>query len=133
MKRAIFAAIIACAGFGGGIVGAKSPSVAGTWTLTVEHAGMKLVIDQRDTIVTGTLDWPHGDPIKLTGRLAGHTLTFSGDSAGENFSIHIYSAGTLQDGGTLVGTLGAHFVDFNDAHEVVRAMNQEMPWTAVRR
>lgn len=133
MKHAIFAAIIACTAFGCGTVSAKEPSIAGTWTFTVEHVGMKLVIDQKDTTVTGTLNWPHGDPIKLTGGLAGDTLTLSGDSGGENFTIHIDSTGSLKEGGTLAGTLSAHFVDFNDAHQVVRAMDQQMPWTAVRR
>src|SRR5262249_5927060 len=32
----------------------------------------------------------------------------------------------------MMGTLKAHFVDFNDAHEVVRTRDQEIPWTAAR-
>jgi hypothetical protein len=74
----------------------------------------------------------HGDPIKLTGGLADDTLTFSGDSSGENFTIHIDSTGSLKEDGTLAGTLKAHFVDFNDAHQVVRTRDQEIPWTATR-
>ena len=60
---------------------AKEKSISGTWTLTVEqHFGLKLVLEQKNTVVTGTLDWPHGDPIKLVGALKGDTLTFAGDS-----------------------------------------------------
>lgn len=113
-----------------GSVDAKDSSVAGTWTLSVEHIGIKLVLEQKKSAVTGTLDWPHGDPIKLTGAFADDTLIFSGDSAGENFTIHIDSTGTRKADGTLAGTLKAHFDEFNDAHEFVRSRNQEMPWTA---
>ena len=132
MKRAMIAAIIACAAFGGGTVIAKQPSIAGTWTFMVEHVGLRLVIVQRNRTVTGTLDWPHGNPIKFTGGLAGDTLTFSGDSGGENYTIHIHSAGSINEDGTVAGTLNAHFVDFNDAHKVVRTIDQEIPWTAMR-
>jgi hypothetical protein len=132
MRRAIFAAIIACAAFGGSTVSAKQPSITGTWTFTVEHAGLRLIIGQKDRTVTGTLYWPHGNPIKITGGLAGDTLMFSGDSGGENFTIHIDSTGSIQEDGTLVGTLNTHLVDFNDAHEVVRSMDEKMPWTAMR-
>lgn len=120
--------IVLCAG-----VYAKEKSIAGTWTLTVEQRfGLKLVLAQKDKAVTGTLDWPHGDPVKLTGRVTGDTLTFSGDSAGENFTIHVDSTGTLKADGTMTGTLKAHFVESNDAHEVVRQRDQEIPWTAQR-
>ena len=30
------------------------------------------------------------------------------------------------------GTLKARFVDLNEAHEVVRKQDQEIPWTAAR-
>jgi len=133
MKSAIIAAaVIAVAALGAGSVDAKGKSVTGAWTLTVEHFGLKLELAQKKNAVTGTLDWPHGDPIKLTGRFAGDTLTFGGDSGGENFSIHIDSTGTLKADDTMTGTLRAHFVDFNDAHEVVRKRDQEIPWTAER-
>src|SRR5215467_273502 len=115
-----------------GSVHAKETSIAGTWTLSVEHAGLKLVFTQKHQAVTGTLDWPHGDPMKLSGTVTGDTLTFSGDSSGENFTVHIDSTASLQADGTLTGTLKAHFVDFNDAHEVVRKRDQEIPWTATR-
>ena len=133
MKSTIIAAaVIAVAALGAGSVDAKDKSVTGSWTLMVEHFGLKLELAQKKNAVTGTLDWPHGDPIKLTGAFTGDTLTFAGDSAGENFSIHVDSTGTLKADGTMTGTLKAHFVDFNDAHEVVRKRDQEIPWTAER-
>ena len=111
---------------------AKETSIAGTWTLSIEHIGLKLVLEQKKDAVAGTLDWPHGDPIKLTGAFTGDTLTFFGDSAGENFTIHVNSIGSRKADGTLAGTLKVHFDEFNDAHEVVRVRNQEIPWTAMR-
>src|SRR5262245_36598766 len=133
MKRAIIAAaVFAAASAGTHSVIAKEKSVTGTWTLKVEGIGLKLQLLQKKTAVTGTLDWPHGDPIKLTGALTGDTLTFAGDSSGANFTIHVDSTGTLKADGTMAGTLDARFVDFNDAHEVVRKHDQRIPWTAVR-
>ena len=133
MKRPIIAAAIAAvAVVGAGAADAKEKSVTGTWTLTVEHFGLKLQLLQKKNTVTGTLDWPHGDPIKLTGALTGETLTFAGDSSGANFTIHVDSTGTLKADGTMAGTLDAHFVDFNDDHEVVRKRDQKIPWTAER-
>jgi len=133
MKRAIIAiAIFAVAALGGDSVDAKAKSVTGTWTLRVEHIGLKLELVQKKNTVTGTLDWPHGDPVKLTGTFSGDRLTFAGDSGGENFSVHVESTGTLKADDTMAGTLKALFVDFNDAHEVVRKRDQEIPWTAVR-
>ena len=133
MKRAIIAAaVFAVAAVGADPVNAKGKSVTGTWTLTVEHFGLKLQLLQKKDKVTGTLDWPHGDPIKLTGAFTGETLTFAGDSSGENFTIHVDSTGTLKADDTMAGTLEAHFVDFNDAHEVVRKRDQKIPWTAAR-
>lgn len=67
------------------------------------------MLEEKKSIVTGTLDWPHGDPVKLTGLFAGETLVFSGDSTGENFTIHIDATGTRKADGTLTGTLKAHF------------------------
>jgi hypothetical protein len=131
MKRAIVAAAVLTA-LGTHPVDAKGKSVTGTWTLTVEHFGLKLQLLQKKNTVTGTLDWPHGDPIKLTGAFSGDTLTFAGDSGGENFTIHVESTGTLKADGTMAGTVEAHFVDFNDAHEVVRKRDQKIPWTAAR-
>ena len=117
----------------GSSIFAKEKSIGGTWTLTVEqHFGLKLVLEQKNTAVTGTLDWPHGDPIKLAGTLKGDTLTLSGDGKGENFTLHIDSTGTVKSDGTMAGTLKALFVDLNEAHEVVRKHDQEIPWTAQR-
>jgi hypothetical protein len=111
---------------------AKDTSIAGTWTLSVEHIGVKLVLEQQKGAVTGTLDWPHGDPIKLTGAFTGDEIMFFGDSTGENFTVHINSTGSRKADGTLAGMLKVHFDEFNDAHEVVRVRNQEIPWTAAR-
>ena len=136
MKRAIIAAAVFAVAVAGAdpvnARGAKGKSVTGTWTLTVEHFGLKLQLLQKKDSVTGTLDWPHGDPIKLPGAFTRDTLTFAGDSSGENFTIHVDSTGTLKADDTMAGTLEAHFVDFNDAHEVVRKRDQKIPWTAAR-
>jgi hypothetical protein len=133
MKRAIIATVVFfVAAVGADSVDAKGKSVTGTWTLTVERVGVRLALLQKKNTVTGTLDWPHGDPIKLTGEFTGNTLTFAGDSGGKNVSMHVDSTGTLRVDGTMAGTLNVHFVDFNDAHEIVRNHDQEIPWTAAR-
>ena len=133
MKHSILAVLfVAGATLAVGPVAAQQESIAGDWTFTVEHFGLKLTLEQKKSTVTGLLDWPHGDPIKLTGVFADDTLVLSGDSTGENFTIHVDSTGTRKADGTLTGTLKAHFDEFNDAHEMVRARNQEIPWTAVR-
>ena len=133
MKKATFAAVIvAVVALGVRSVDAKQKSIAGTWTLSVENIGLKLVLAQKKHVVTGTLDYPHGDPITLTGAMTGDMLTFSGDSKGENFTVHVDSTASLKADGTLAGTLKAHLVDFNDAHEIVRQHDNEIPWTAVR-
>jgi hypothetical protein len=124
--------VFATATLGTGSVEAKGKSLTGTWTLTVEHVGLKLTLQQKKNTITGTLDWPHGDPIKLTGGFTGDTLTFGGNSSGDNFTIRIDSTGRLQADGTMTGVLKAHFVDMNNAHEVVRQTDQELPWTAAR-
>ena len=111
---------------------AKETSIAGTWTFSVEHIGLKLVLEQKKDTVNGTLDWPHGDPIKLTGAFTGETLTLFGDSTGANFTVHMNTIGSLKADGTLAGVVKVHFDEFNDAHEVVRVRNQEIPWTAAR-
>ena len=128
MKHLILAVVVAT--LAAASLGAKETSIAGTWTVSVEHIGLKLVLEQKKDAVTGTLDWPHGDPIKLTGVFTGDTLMFFGESAGENFTIHVNSTASRKADGTLAGTLMAHFDEFNDAHEVVRVRNQEIPWTA---
>ena len=130
MKHLILA--VALAVTAAGTVDAQDTSIAGTWTFRVEHLGVKFVLDQKKSAVTGTLDWVHGDPIKLTGAFADDTLTFFGDGAGENFAMHIMSTGVRKADGTLAGTAKVHFDEFNDAHEVVRVRDQEIPWTAIR-
>ena len=103
MKYSTFAVLIVGIAIAAGPVVAQQASIAGDWTLSIEHLGLKMVLEQKKTIVTGTLDWPHGDPIKLTGLLADDTLVLSGDSAGENFTIHIDATGTRKADGTLAG------------------------------
>ena len=115
-----------------GTVRAQENTVAGPWTLKVESFGLKLELEQKNKSVTGTLDWPHGDPIKLTGAMNGDRLTFTGGSSGENFTVHVDATATLKADDTLAGTIKAHFVDYNDAHEVRRQRDQEIPWTAER-
>lgn len=133
MKRLTIAAVVfAVAALGTGSVDAKTKSVTGIWALTVETLSLKLTLRQEKNTIIGTLDWPHGDPFKLTGRFTGEMLTFSGDSSGDNFTVHIDSTGMLQTDGTMTGVFKAHFVDLNDAHEVVRQRDQEIPWTAAR-
>jgi hypothetical protein len=133
MKYSILAVLVlAGAARAVGPAHAKEQSIAGTWTLSVEDLRVKLVLEQKKSAVTGTLDYPHGDPIRLTGVFADDLLMFFGDSTGENFAIHIDSTAMRRADGTLMGTLKAHFDEFNDAHEIVRARNQEIPWTAVR-
>ena len=135
MKKSMFAVLaLAGAAFAAGSVDARQQSIAGAWTFTVEHLGLKLVLEQRKSAVTGTLDWPHGDPVKLTGVFVDDTLILSGTSTGEgeNFSVHVDATGVRRPDGTLSGTLKAHFDEFNDAHQIVRTRNQDIAWTAVR-
>jgi len=135
MRKAISAMVVIGAVLAAGSVFGKGKSIAGTWTLTVEqHFGLKLVLEQKSAVVTGTLVWPHGDPVKILGTLKGDALTFTGDSVGQggNFTVHVESTGTLKADGTMAGTLKALFVDLNDAHEAVRKHDQEIPWTAER-
>jgi hypothetical protein len=124
--------VVAVAALSAGSVAAKQGSIAGTWTVSVERIGLRLVLEQKKSVVTGTLDWPHGDPIKLTGVVADDTVVFSGDSTGENFTVHLDSTATHKADDTMTGTLKAHFDEFNDAHQIVRTRTQEIPWTAVR-
>jgi hypothetical protein len=132
MKHSILAVVVlAGAALAAGSLQAQE-SISGDWTFSVEHIGLKLTLEQKKSAITGTLDWPHGDPVTLTGVFADDMLVLSGNSAGENFAIHIDATGTRMADGTLTGTLKAHFDEFNDAHQIVRTRNQEMPWTAVR-
>ena len=114
--------------------GAKdnTKSVTGDWTFSVEHLPLKLVLAQKGKSVTGTLDYPHGDPLRLTGTMKGDTLTLSGDGKGSNFTIHMNATGVRQKDGTFAGTLKALIVDLNDEKEIVRTHDQDMAWTAER-
>ena len=132
MRKTIAAIVVAAVVLAAGAVEARQKNVAGNWTLTTEKLPLKLVLAQDGQKVTGTLDYPHGAPFRLTGTFKRDTLTFSGDSAGDNFTIHIQSIGSLDAGGSLTGTINAHFVEMNDVHEVVRTRDQVMMWTAAR-
>jgi hypothetical protein len=114
--------------------GAKdtSKTVTGDWTFSAEHLPLKLVLVQKGKTVTGTLDYPHGDPLHLKGTLKGDTLTLSGDGTGSNFTIHMDATGVRQHDGTFAGTLKALIVDLNDEKEIVRKHDQDMAWTAER-
>ena len=133
MKRMITAIVLAAAVLAAGAVEAEQKTIAGNWTLTTENLPLKLVLAQDGGAVTGTLDYPHGAPFRLTGAFEKDTLTFSGDSTGDNFTIHIQATSALNADGSLTGTINAHFVEMNDAHEVVRTRDQVMMWTAARR
>ena len=113
-------------------VQAKEKPITGEWTLTVEHLPLRLELVQKKQAVTGTLDYPHGAPIQLNGRFEKGTLTFSGETAGDNFTMHVDSTAVLRSDGRLEGTIMAHFVEFNDEHKVRRERDQVMPWTAAR-
>ena len=113
-------------------VEAKDKPISGEWTLTVEHLPLRLELVQKKTGVTGTLDYPHGAPIQLKGTFEKKTLTFSGETAGDNFTMRVHSTASLKPDGTFDGLLTAHFVEFNDEHKVLRERDQEMPWTAAR-
>ena len=63
---------------------------------------------------------------QLKGRFDKHTLTFSGETAGDNFTMHVDSTAVLKSDGTFEGTLKAHFVEFNDEHQVRRERDQDM-------
>jgi hypothetical protein len=133
MRKATLAVAVLGVMLGAGAVSAKGKSLSGIWTMTVEQRfGLRLELAQDKNALTGRLDWPHGDPIKLVGAVKGAAVTFSGDSRGENFTVHVDSTGSLKADGTMAGTLKALFVDLNEAHEVIRKHDQEIPWTAER-
>lgn len=125
-------ALLALSAVEGAPVHAKEKPITGEWTLSVEHLPLRLELLQKKEAVTGTLDYPHGAPIQLKGRFEKGTLTFSGDTAGDNFTMHVESTARLQPDGTFDGSLKAHFVELNDEHKVVRERDQVMPWTGAR-
>lgn len=115
-----------------GGVSAREKKISGDWTFTVEHLPLKLVLVQKGRTVSSTMDYPHGDPIHLTGTFKGGTLRLSGDGTGPNFTVHLDLTGSLKSDGTFEGTLKALIVDLNDEHQVVRTHDQDMAWTATR-
>ena len=76
MRKATLALAVLGVMLGTGAVSAKGKSLTGIWTMTVEqHFGLRLELAQDKNALTGRLDWPHGDPIKLVGAVKGDTVT----------------------------------------------------------
>ena len=133
MRKAVIAAIaVTLIAFATGSVTAKQNALAGEWTLTIEGLPLHLVLAQKRDAVTGTMDYPHGSPFQLKGAFKAGVLTFSADATGDNFTVHIDATGSLQADGTMTGTIKAHFIEMNDAHQVVRTRDQDIAWTAAR-
>lgn len=132
MRRACIAAIVLGVSLcvGTSTRAAENP-IGGRWTLTVETLPLRLELSQDGRDVTGTLDYPHGAPFHLTGSFADGTLRFTGDSAGENFTIHITATARLIEDGSLAGRITAHIIDLDEHHNAVRTHDDEMTWTAV--
>jgi hypothetical protein len=132
MMRAIIAVItiLATTLFAGSMHAANS--IDGAWTLSVEKLPLRMVLELKGRDVSGTLDYPHGAPFQLEGSFDQGTLTFSGDSAGENFTIHIDATAALKSDDALEGRMTAHIVDLNEARQPVRTHDDEWQWTAVR-
>lgn len=133
MRRARIVAIVLCVSLcAATTIRAVENSIDGKWTVTVETRSLRLDLAQDGRDITGTLDYPHGAPFHLTGSFADGTLTFAGDSAGENFTIHITASARLTDDGSLAGRITAHIIDFDEQHNAMRTHDDEMAWTAVR-
>ena len=135
MRRLLLTTVvIAIAALAAVSVDAKQKTIAGDWTLTLtaEHFPLHLVLTQKGQTLGGTLDYPHGRPIRLTGAFKAGKVTFSGDSGGENFTVHVDATGALAADGTLMGTIHAHIVDLDDAQKVTRTHDQQLALTAVR-
>ena len=103
---------------------ATAADVTGTWQmgLELEHViPVALVLTQDGTSVVGTVTMPpRGDgqrqEVKLSGELVDGTLKLSGTFDGTNETVVL--TGTLQEDGSLAGTISAH--------------NHDMRWTAER-
>jgi hypothetical protein len=136
MKKAVVTALVLVAiAWSAAPVAAREKGVAGMWTLTVEAAQkfpLRFVLSQKGRAVTGTLDYPHGAPFRLSGAFTNGALTFSGDSSGDGFTIHIDGTGSLKSDGSLAGAIITHISDLNEARQVIRTHNEEWKWTAVR-
>jgi len=96
---------------------AETPNVTGTWNMGLQGGHVvpvALTLEQNGTAVSGVILLPtqrSGErlEIQLKGELAGVVLTLSGavDGGGDHASIEI--AGTVNDDGTMEGTLkGPH-------------------------
>ena len=132
-KAGMTAFVLAVAAIVAAAIPAAQETVTGTWTLTIERLPMKLVLAEKDGNVTGTLDYPHGAPFKLSGSFVNGTLrVFSVTESQENFSAHIDLAGAPKADGSLEGTIKAHFIERDDAQKVVRTRDQVIAWTATR-
>lgn len=100
--------------------GTSTPTVTGNWTMTVDagpHGAMKmeLVLEQKDTTVTGTFSSPHGD-MRVEGEFAHGRLQLA--TTAENTDLHITFDARLKDEGILSGYLSSPMGD--------------MKWTAER-
>jgi hypothetical protein len=134
MKIKVLTAIVLVAIAGSAVtVDARPKGVAGMWTLTAaEKFPLRLVLSQKGRAVTGTLDYPHGAPFRLLGAFTNGVLTFSGESSGDGFTIHIDATGSLKSDGSLAGAIITHIADLNEVRQVIRTHNEEWKWTAVR-
>jgi hypothetical protein len=135
MKKVLMAIVLVAIAGSGAPVDASQKGVAGMWTLTVETAKnfpLRFVLSQKGRAVTGTLDYPHGAPFRLSGAFTNGVLTFSGESSGDGFAIHIDATGSLNSDGSLAGAIITHISDLNEARQVIRTHNEEWKWTAVR-
>ena len=98
---------------------AKEKGVAGSWTLSAEGYVLKLVLVQRGTKISGTLEGTHG-PMPLKGTFVKGRITFSGAGSNGIGGKEEFSAiGLLQSDGTLAGDLTSKTAG-------------KLTWTAVR-
>jgi hypothetical protein len=114
------------------LIDARPKSIEGVWTLSVERLPLRMVLALKGRNLSGTLDYPHGPPFQLKGSFDKGKLTFSADSSGENFTIHIDATGTQAADASLEGAMRAHIVDRDAEGHVLRTHDQDWKWTAVR-
>ena len=101
------------------VAAAAAPTVAGSWTMTVQgspHGDMTmgLTLEQKGTKVTGTFASPHGE-MAVSGEFADGTLAIA--TAGSDDEKITFNA-KLKDDGTLAGYISSPMGD--------------MKWTASR-
>jgi len=109
--------------------GDAAPNLAGTWNMGLQGGHVvpvALVLTQVGTSLTGTITMPtqhagERTQVTVTGELDGRSFTMSGtvDGAAEPTTIEI--TGTLQENGTLEGTL-----------MMIAAQKHGVPYTAER-